>query len=387
MMKFSRRFGMVAVLCTSALALAVGMPAKAAEKKTIGLALTGFHIEMPDRADECPDGFQFNSVDNFKAMYPDEKARDNVGKLLPDSGSQSMGAPEHRGPNAESISFRPWIIKDPLPFREVQSKIAFGKNLDGTTDGRATDKTCKHQKFTSVDGTATDIDNELFRVTACWRGMRKGGHPREFFDSQNLVANPNNRFLIEISDVDDELNDDHVDVTFYKGMDKIVRDAKGEPYPGLSQRVDRRDPDYTQHTTGKIINGELITDTMPKFVRPFIHAQFAVGEFETLDMQLRLKLDSTQAQGLMTGYYDISKWYFLHAKTARIGVGNWSPSSMWEALVRRADGYKDPKTGQCSAISSAYGIQAVRTHIIKDEQPARTAETNSKEFKAAQNSR
>lgn len=377
------RLGIFAFASAVSIGAAFNAPAYAAEKKTIGLALTRWEIAMPGaEKDECPNGFSASSLDNFEAQYPDEKVREQFGK----SDKQVYGAPEHRGPNGQSTTFRPWVVEDPIPFPVSQSKVAFGQNLDGTADGHATEGTCKHQKFSSIDGSASDIDNELYRVNACWKGMRKGGHPSEMWND-GLIANPKNRFLIEISDVDDEMNDDHVEVTFYKGMDKITRDASGVPYAWLSQRVDRRDPDYTQHTTGKIVNGELITDRMPKLVRPFIHSDHGLGEYETLDMRMRLKLGTTHAEGLMMGYYDISKWYFLTAKNTRVGVGNWSPSSFWKSLAAHADGYKDPKTGQCTAISGTYALQAVRAYIVKDEKQKTVAENQSGEIQSASNSR
>ena len=379
MTRFSGGYG----IATAAFAIAVvgAAPASAAGKKTIGFALTGFHLAEPGTGEqECPEGYQFSSIDNFNAQYPDEKVRDKLGKSDP----QVQGAPEHRGPNAESLSYQPWAVKDPLPLREVHSKIALGRSLDGTADGRDTPQSCKHEKFASADNSAPNVDNELYRVTACWKGMRAGGHPREFFDNQDMIANPKDRFLIEITDVDDEMNDDHVDVTFYKGRDKIIRDASGVPLPGLSQRVDRRDPDYTQHTTGKIVNGVLITDTMPMWTMPFIHGSFAVGEYQTKDMQLRLKIGPEQAKGIVSGYYDIWSWYFLHIKTAMPGVGGWAPSAIWQGLVRHADGYKDPQTGQCTAISSAYEVEAVRAFIVKDDQPVITADTHRVQPHAAQ---
>jgi len=373
MKRFRRHFVIALTASAAVVAITAATSASAAEKKTIGLALTRWYIAMPgSEKDECPNGFAPTAIDQFNAANPDEKARDQLGKT-----DEVLGAPDHRGPNAESIAFRPWVMKDVLPFPESQSKVAYGLNLDGTKDGSATDTTCKHPKFSSMDGTASDIDNQLYRMNACWKGMRKGGHPLEQWNQQE-IATPKNRFLIEISDVDDEKNDDHVDVTFYHGMDKITLDPNGLPAPWLSQRVDRRDPDYTQRTTGKIVNGELITDRMDKLVRPYIHVNFAVAEIETLDMRLRVKLGATHATALMSGYFDLWKWYFFNAKAARQGVGGWSPSSLWDALVRNADGHKDPKTGQCTAISGTYGMDLVRVFILKDDKPMTTSQVDEK---------
>jgi len=107
-----------------------------------------------------------------------------------------------------------------MPIREVQGKIAIGLNLDGNTDGRATSKTpniCTHQDFVSPEG-QPGIDNQFYRAVGCAQTWRKGGYNVAFYNGQ-FQGTRVNRILVEVSDVDDEMNDDHVEVTVQKGID------------------------------------------------------------------------------------------------------------------------------------------------------------------------
>ena len=136
-------------------------------EKTIGLVLTTElpgHWETPDSKEECPDGLQYTDKDNWDALS--ESVREER--------ANNFGHRYHRGPNGENSTAVPWAIKDPLPFRESQSKIGVGFNLDGTNDGSATSQTCAHQKFQSPDGSRV-VDNQLYRVLGCTTGWRVGG--------------------------------------------------------------------------------------------------------------------------------------------------------------------------------------------------------------------
>lgn len=352
------------VLKYMAAAVLVGMfpfVADAAEQKSIGFALTGFHIAMHPTAgikEICPEGLNYSSLDQFNAQFPTEAARQQ--QYL------KSGFIDNRGPNGENVTYVPWVVRDPLPWREVAHKIGIGDNLDGTPDGRETGTTCKHEKFVSPDGGARDVDNQLYRVMGCVQGFRKSGFPEDFFNGE-LLSTPNNRFLIEITGVDDEVNDDSVEVNFYKGVDKIAADAEGIPFPWLTHRVDARAPEYHQKTAGKIVDGKLITAPMPKLVRLFMHADYSLGDYEMRDARLHLNLGATHAQGTLTGYSDVEKWYFLHAKLAgrTQELGKWSGPALWQALLKNADGHKDPVTGRCTSISSTYQVEAVRAYIVK----------------------
>ncbi len=77
-------------------------------------------------------------------------------------------------------------------YRTVASKIAYGLNLDGTTDGRATPKTCGHQKFQGQSGEPL-VDNQFYRVAGCSKLTR---------GTERQTRNSMGYFIVELRGVD-----------------------------------------------------------------------------------------------------------------------------------------------------------------------------------------
>ena len=346
-------------LSTVAAAAVIGM-ASAAQAETLGFVLTQWHDAgqfTPDAKLECPNGLNPGYRDNFRASFKTKEAREEQLKKF---SNLNMA---HRGPNGESQIYFPELVEDPLPHNDGKGTISPGFNLDGTTDGRATNKTCAHGKFTSPDGEG-GIDNQLYRVEACVSGLRPGGTSDGLINNE-VVSKNINRWLIEITGVDDQANDDHVDVMFAHGLDKLVRDANSKFVPGLSQRVDEDATSVIFHTTGRIVNHVLITDAIP---------DLGIGQTRVLERgvlpfvwaRLKLNLNGDTAKGALAGYHDIQTYYRFWAKGAGAHsvVANASPPSYYASLNRLADGYKDPATGKCTAISAVYDMEFVRAFIV-----------------------
>lgn len=329
----------------------IAAPAATSVPGTIGLALTSwdFALFQTPEATECSLGINHEDLAQFKAS-PESLERIN----------RYGGTFETRGPNGETGGLSPLAVEDPLPFSELVTTTGYGLNLDGTDDGRATDTTCKHEKFTSLDG--QKVDNQLARVIGCIQGYRKGGGV-SFYYSQEIANITINRHLIEITGVDDAVNDPAVEVALYKGMDRLVRTGDDGFVPFLSQRIDPRFPKYTFRTTGRIEDGVLITDPIPALVMPRSYIRH-FDDRKMRDMVLKLKLTPEGAEGMLVGYEDVSNWYATHGKMLMAGPGKYSSPSIYKALHRYADGYPDPQTGQCTHISAAYDVTAVRALII-----------------------
>ena len=331
---------------------------------TIGLVLTSWRDALADTPDakECSLGVQPGEVAQFKAQKDYLEHLRRIG-----------GTFENRGLNGETGNYSPMLIEDPLPFSEYTSRVGYGFNLDGTSDGHATGKTCAHQKFTSREG--ENVDDQMARVVGCVQGYRTGGMMSEYY-SQEVATFAVNRHLIEISGVVDETNDPSVEVTIYKGIDRLVRTADDKFVPFLSQRIDERFPKYTLHTQGKIVDGVLITDPIPDALLPR-SSERIIGDRELRDMRLRLRLTPDGAEGMLGGFDNIAFWYNIHSKGVVSEVGKYSSAALYRALHRYADGYPDPQTGQCAFISATYKVTAVRAIIVhpskKDQDRARLA--------------
>jgi len=349
---YARRVGF-ALLAALAAGAADSAPVNPAAPRTIGLALTDWAyalVETANGKEECSLGLQAGEVAQFKAQPGFMEHREKYG-----------GTFENRGPNGEKGNFSPTVVQDPLPWSELVTKRGFGMNLDGTTDGHATPKSCKHEKFTADQG--EPVDNQLARVIGCVQGFRSSGLTGTFYRSEvpNFTFN---RHLIEISDVDDLKNDPDVQVSIYKGMDQLVRTAGGDTFvPYTSQRIDVRFPQFTLTTHGRIVDGVLITEPIA-YARFPIRETANVGERRMRGLRLRLKLTADGAEGMLAGYEDAAAWWNIKSKGVTPELDKYSPAGMYRALQRNVDGYPDPATGQCTAISAAYNVKAVPVIIV-----------------------
>ena len=344
-----------------------------AHAETIGLVMTSWHVEgtfTKDGKAECPNGFNPTLEENFKAQFKTKEEQDAIIKKY---GSTQW---HYRGPNGESDNNSPELIHDPLPHPEPVSTASDGVNLDGTQDGRATDKTCKHDKFTSADGEA--VDNQFYRVTGCVKSFRPQG-TFDGFITNEIPALQVNRWLIEIKGVDSRVNDDHVDIMIAHGLDELVADGNNGFVAGRSQRVDEGSASFITHTTGRIVNGVLITDSMPEF-RMTGSGLVEVGERRFMDARFKLKLTPNGATGVLAGYSDIHRLWRFYAKTIGLHAiaSVISPPSIYHSIVRNADGYKDPATGQCTAISQVYAVGFVNANIVRDSSSTDVASAISK---------
>ncbi len=313
------------------------------------------HWESPDAGLECPEGLHFTEKENWEAMDPTEReARRNL-----------FGHRWNRGPNGENSTAVPWAIKDPLPIRLVKSDVALGFNLDGTEDGRDTAKSCGHVKFKDPQ-TGMPVDNQLYRVMGCAKGWRSSGAAAGY-RMMEFPTYTANRVLLEISGVDNVVDDPEVEVALYKGFDDLPKKNNGEFLPGLPHRIDTRFP-IIARTTGKIEGGVLS-------IKPVEHARFPMrwnvrtGTRDWYDLHLTLRLSADAAEGLIGGYQDLEKYWLMYRRGLAVSVDNsaWSPPAMYAATQALADGRRDPVTGQCSAISSSMKLKAVRAFIVHSE--------------------
>jgi hypothetical protein len=352
-------------LLLAAVVIGVAATASAAPpspSNTIGLVLGDWRFALyeTEQKKECPEGFQYRQMDNYKAEYPTAEAQKER--------ERQVGYYTNRGPHGENVFYFPTSVNDPLPFRAVQSTISYGLNLDGETQGQGAGSSIPHDNFVSPDG-EQGIDNQLYRVLGCQPGVRKQGIA-EGSIPQRVRSEYQARLMLEITGVDDETNDADVTVTLYRGLDPVEQTPSGELVPNLSQRIDveggRR---FIYRTHGRIDNGVLTSE--PIDVRlPQSEITGSSGERRLIQMRVRLNLTAAGAEGLLAGYADIEHWYLTYAKQwgahVLADMVGWSGPATYQALYRFAD-YRDPQSGKLTGISTAYQVKFVRTFIIHTE--------------------
>ena len=351
-------------------------PAAAQKDGTMSFVIRDWFTAMYEGKfmDECPEGLNVGQDEYWwRGMTKERRAK------ITNNGLGSRGRLYYEimdlGQNGEDVCLNPRSTVHP-PLRVVEGKLGYGENLDGTEDGRATAKTCAHKKFTSPDGTKTGIDNQLYRLVGCTFGWRKSGMVEL---NANIERGNSGRgmILVEVTGVKDPRNSDNLTVTFYRSIDQFTYDGKAQPLAFSSYRIDAVDgkPRYGDSLKGRIKDGVLETE------RGDVHLPFAYSNNNTVpqvmkDMALHLKIapDGSTAEGLMTGYYDVEQFMYGALTVGQvIQTGQFSCPSMYVAAHKLADGYPDPKTGECTALSAAFNVKAYAAFVLHPEKERRQA--------------
>jgi hypothetical protein len=350
-------------------ALALGLVAggdafrAAPEGRTLGFLIVqsdqGIHYGKFE--ENCPLGFEMTVEEAYLATKtPAERER----LLRPENAKEyAKGWKEDfiTGPGGENVCNNPKSFmndpKHPL-YRGVQSKVAYGMNLDGTLDGRATLKSCAHEKFAGVNGEAA-VDNQLYRAMGCSKMVRgTGPQARAYIDP----------FLIEIRGLDDLKNDDHVEVGIFSTDDTPLQGSDGNSLP-LQTLAATTNTRWRTTAAGRIVDGQLITDVIPvlytKWVLPTWGA-FGVQDHEFRDVRFRMSIQSDGTiSGLMASYRPIENLYTVgRCCKGTASTANNDCASEHKTLARMADGYPDPDTGRCTMISSASNFKGVPVFIV-----------------------
>lgn len=319
--------------------------AEAPANGTIGYVMTDLFwavYQTPDGREECPKGFNDGPREEFAELFPDH---------------ESMTVEETQL-RQEIETWHPGTYPNSLPFYEVEGEISWGLNLDGEVGPN---------DFTHPDGTR-GIDNEVYRAVGCIIGFRGPDGVEVIFQNKAITDRRYNRMMIELTDVDDLANDDHVNITIYRGLDRLLTDATGlHAMPGGSQRVDMRwGASLVRHTSGTIVDSVLTTVAVDDMVMPWMNLNVpSIQIFR--DARFQLHLTPTGAEGLLAGFADVDTYYkqlIRNDSTHHLSNGQISGISMYKALRRLADAHPDPETGENTAISTALDVKMVQVHIV-----------------------
>ena len=363
---------------TASVLLPIGtLSADTAPKKTLGFVVVSWRTAQYETKyyEECPEGLAIGNDEIWwKSLPPRDRDRLTNGGLIEPVDIPRRSISALRGPNKEDVCWNPEIVKDP-PLRTVKGKFGYGLNLDGTNDGHATPTSCAHEKFTTPDG-RTQVDNQMYRLVGCIYGWRKGNYAEAHADRERRDASVGT-ILIEVSGVDDERNDPDVDVTFYTTRDVLPKDAAGNILPYSSYRVGAT-PIYGTTAKGKIVDGQLITEAVDAHLPLYAHQYTGSMFIRGLQLQLPLATPAgeTTHNGMLAGYFDFDSWWdYMRRLESILVTAQWSCPAMYVAGKQLADGYPDPKTGQCTAISTAMNIEALPAFVIHEDAKTARADT------------
>ena len=336
-------------------------PAKLAGK-TKTFVVTWFAVAHDVSADQCSAMNTKPTEDDYYAFVSKADAAKERAQLASKGGvNYENGDMELRGPHKFNVCKLPGILRDP-GLVSPQVKLARGLNLDGDDgSGDAPAGTCKHKNYMSADG-RSGIDNQLFGVQGCMPGHQ--GHKGFLMQYRNEQRkNGLLSILVQISGIDQEQNDDRVDVALFYSKDPMAKNASGTQI--LADYTFRLtdNPEYTHYFArlpGKIVNGVVFTEQVKKVqVNPGIDTEVTLFDAA---MRLEILPDGT-LKGVLGGYEDWRRVMALNSSSNAESLYGFQCPAMYNALKRAADGMKDPVTGECNGISSAYDIEGVPAFI------------------------
>jgi hypothetical protein len=372
-----RRAAVLAACAATILPAAASAETGGAETK--GYVLTTFEwVANDDLKADCPDGLAMSSKDYYlQNLPPAERERLSKGDHEKEIFAALYAPGGFKGPGVRTHN----QCADPMDFEgpplvTVQNTVAPGMNLDGrqsSKPGDAAPNTCAHEKFTSPAGEA-GIDNQLWRAVGCIRGYRPNADIIKYQNGN--IRGGEFTMLMEIMNVHDMKNDPDVQVGIYASQDTVTVDSQQNILPDSSLSVSD-DPKYRAVAHGQIVNGVLTTD--PVDVRLQYRSQgYIKTDYYVKGALLRLELkpDGT-AKGMMGGYYDLETFYDGFMRQAQVVTSallSYTCPGAYRALNALADGYPDPKTGKCTALSTAFNVEAIPAFIIHPKDKTKTAQ-------------
>jgi hypothetical protein len=372
--------------------LAVGMAMLAlvgaghAADDQLGFVVSKFAYALSRDADQtgaCPDGMT-SGYKNYGDVFISMPELQRQEGELEDKYLRRVYGTAMRDSNTRNLCQNPELGKpDPL-FRTVSgAKVpADGIDLDGqvsTAKGKAAANKCAHDDFVGIDG-EPGIDNQFFRVVGCSKSYQSTG-PSNAYETEMLTGAWG--VLITLKGVDDRRNDNDVEVGIFANADPIELSPTRLPLPNATYAVDQ-DLRFRAVTHGRIVDGVLTTD--PVDVRFHKVTNSIRLERPLRDARMRMTFTPDGGlEGILAGYTNVDDIYdFQYAyRNGKDGTGNLAPlplrtiSSIGQSLVlghtcngayyalkQMADGHRDPKTQQCTSISTQYRLQAIPAFVV-----------------------
>jgi hypothetical protein len=331
----------------------------------------------------CPDGMTtgYRKVGDIYVPRPDAPP---VPGATEDATLEKGLGPAFRVPNTQNYCQNPELGKPDPNWHTVTGKDvpAEGIDLDGQDariQGKPAPNTCAHDDFRGMNG-ERGIDNQFFRVVGCSKSFQSTGQSNGF-EIEMLTGSWG--LLITLKGVDDLRNDNDVEVGLYSNADPIQLSATREPLANATYAIEQ-DPRFQATTHGRIVNGVLTTDPVDFRFHWIVNSIRVDRPLQDARVRLTFTPDGG-LEGILAGYTSIEDMYDFQFgfRSGKDGTGKPSPLALrsvssigyaltqghtcqgaYYALKQNADGHRDPKTGQCTAISTQYRIKAIPAFVV-----------------------
>jgi len=355
-----RRRALAATLGGLLLAAASPPPAGAAE--TRAYVMSWFYPAIHFSEEACPGGpAPISEVFYHRILKEMGYSPKEVAELLkgfPNEGKYrdvtAMRGKDANG-NPVNVFAKPETTHDPN-MKAAVGRHSLGFNLDGKVD---------ESDFTDPETGETGVDNQFFRVVGCIQSHRAPPPLRPTYLTAiwDILRDQAPAYVIEVSGIDDPMNDDEVQVGLYRALDKADRDSSGDIRADNTFRID---PDPRSHNKmrGSIKNGLLVTDSVPNL--RLVGDPFSIPEFNFKQAKLRLDLKDAKLQkGILGGFHEWNPIYWHYGSAGWVvehSSGIEIPG-VYYGLKKFADSNPDAN-GANKDISISYIVETVPAFVI-----------------------
>jgi hypothetical protein len=323
----------------------------------------------PGMRKNCPHGYAGTSSENYLASLPAAE-RVRLSRAENEMEFAERWKASTLGPNNTNLCSNYNLFPNRPLQRTVQGRTSDGIDLDGDDAKSASSKGCAHESFVSPDG-RRGIDNQAYRAMGCtrtWRGL--DGSPSDMrvgFDSR--LRTGEHTIVLILRRVDNLERDDDVEVVIASSLDAPIIDTQARLVPGASFEVSAN-PRWRTVLRGKIADGVLLTEAKSITLRhPLMNGEgprAVRSEWQFDDSRLRVRIGADGSlKGVLAGYMPFRT---LLDRQVNAGVGaaqtvNMDCAAAFNTLQQLADGGRDPRTGQCTTISTVFEVSAVRAFV------------------------
>lgn len=337
-----------------------------AETRGFVISLTYKAAYKDDR--NCPGGGNGGSgevyVRAFRSLGISEARIQEIlsGKEGPTNSLKFIKLARYRG-NVDGEKADIWMHPDTQvipPLEVVSGPYAYGFDLNGRGAGDP-------NSFEDPETGEKGVDNQAFRAIGCFANVMYdaslGERPlADVTNWQDVYTRKLSAWLFTIT-ADDLNQNGPATVSFYKAIEHPRRDASGHGLADLTYVIDPNPRSYgTFH--GTLQDGVFTSEG--KGVGMMLEGQNPLPKLELSNARLRLTLKQDRSASAYLGGYQ--PWEDIWMMNTYIGEGmGIDTSALYHNLKRMADAAPDPETGENTAISVTWGMEAVPAFIARTD--------------------
>ena len=341
--------------------LALVTPASV-DAETRGYVISMIHTATYANADTCAQGgnggpLQFRTRRLVGLGYSEAEAlriidndgRDEEGNRVEVNtlfGSSSVPGRQQWYGQPVSPGNIPALMADPQ-IETAQGRFAYGFDLDGRV---------APDDFEHPETREPGVDNQMWRALGCFDvyNIRRPVVPYNESIVWDTAIDSMPAWLMSVSGADLDRDGD-VTVTFDRSLNVLLRDAHGGVLSGATFVID---PDPRSHNVFEgTIKDRTLTIEPGDFYMQGESQFYAVLRFALTQLRLTMEPDGSLT-GFIGGFQPWSDYYHYLAIRGE-NDGQVDLPGVYYAMKHLADGVPDSATGENTAISAAYWLEAV----------------------------